>query len=129
MIIYQYLVKLYANCTLVRTYEEQIMSVVTSLRTKWQSTSICFALSWKIGFLAICNDDLLSQYNRVPLESLTPNSLSNYLIHFNSHVIFAIKWYFTSTEQEMFLVFQDIREEPRSITQLVKECLVSGQLI
>jgi len=40
------------------------MSVIISLQTKWQSISICFVLSWKIGFRitfrVICNVDWLS---------------------------------------------------------------------
>jgi len=53
------------------------------------------------------------------------------LSHFNSHIIATVERYLAFSEKRetinYFLVLQDTGEEPRNTTQLVKECLVSGQ--
>jgi len=53
-------------------------------------------------------------------------------LHLSFHVVLAIERYSASTEEDWdiiccFLVFQDIGERPKKITQPVRECLVRGQ--
>ena len=55
------LVKMSATCELLATWKVLIFPSWIFSLTKWQSTSICFVLSWNIGLVAICNTTWLSQ--------------------------------------------------------------------
>ena len=55
------LVNTSASCKLVLTWKVLIMPACIFSLIKWQSTSICFVLSWNTGLAAMCKAALLSQ--------------------------------------------------------------------
>ena len=77
--------------TLVATHPDAIFSLM-----KWQSTSICLVLSWKIGLDAICNVVWLSQTSFIYSYFPNLNSWRSCLNHMSSHVAKAITRYSAS---------------------------------
>ena len=112
-------VKIFVSCMEVWTYLVWMAPFCISSRTKWQSTSICFVRSWKMGLAAMCKAAWLSQYKCVGSECITPRVDNNPFNHFNSQVVVAMDLYSASTEERYtvccFLIFQEIGELPKII--------------
>jgi len=98
---------------------------------KWQSISICFVLSWYMGFEAICKAALLSQCNSIGKSTLAPNSLNKPYNHTNSATVVAMLLYSASAELLdtvcCFFDFQEIRESPYFIPKPVTNFLDNKQ--
>ena len=77
----------------VFTYEVEIKPCWIFSRTKWQSISICFVLSWKTGLDAIWMAAWLSHHNVAGKVTLKLNSVNSCCIHIISHVPWAIALY------------------------------------
>ena len=104
--------------------------VCTFFRTIWQSISICFVPSWKIGLADICNATGLSQYNNTGSDSGTFKSWRMYLSQVNSKQEFVIAWYSTSDDMDTLDCFPDLQEIiefPKNMPNPEIDCLIVRQ--
>lgn len=62
----------------------------------WQSISICFVRSWKVGFVAMCCADWLSQYSCAGEMKGSSISCNIYVSHCNSQTVVASARYSAS---------------------------------
>ena len=92
----------------------------TRSRTKKQSISTCFVLSWKTGLLAICFAASLSQNNGVGPTIVTSSSFNSQRTYIISLTAVAIARYSASAEErdttDCFFDFQDIGAPPNRST-------------
>ena len=100
-------------------------------RTKWQSISICFVLSWNTGLEVMWRAAWLSQYNFIWWTSQNFNYWSC-LIHNNSQVTRAIALYsafaIDQAKTLCFLLFQETIFPPKDTPYPVVDRLSMGWL-
>ena len=104
-------------------------SRLNSSRIKWQSTSICLVCSWKIGFSVIMIAQVLSACNEVGENCVNPSFERSPRSHKISEQAEDIALYSAFVEdretRSCFLHFQEMRELPRYMHQLVVDRRVS----
>lgn len=98
-------------------------------RMKWQSISICFVRSWKIGLFAICIAARLSQYITAGVVQTTWKSIGNCLIQITSLTVAPRALYSASAEEREMVVwhldFQETNNLPMKMQKPVVDFLVS----
>ena len=98
-------------------------------RTRWQSISMCFVISWKTGLAAIWRVVSLSQNSVVGSLLWIPKSRRRAINQINSQVTLAIARYPVSAENRetmlYFLYFHEIKESPRKTQKPLMDLLVS----
>lgn len=96
-----------------RTGSSLIVLSVTSLRIKWQSSSMCFVRLWKMRLVAMWMVALLSQNNKQCEGELTCKSFSSWCNHMISDVLAAKARYSASVEDRdtmlCFFAFHDTK--------------------
>ena len=119
------LVNISASCRLNLTGRTLRNPSTILSRTKWQSISICFVLSWNVGLEAIAVVAWLSHNTVVGIKTFTWRSVISCVIHITD----AKALYSASAEDRetvaCFLDFQEIMESPMKMHNPVIDLLVS----
>lgn len=98
-----------AKSRLIET-QWHILVMIGFFWVKWQSISVCFVRSWKIGLAIIWKATFLSLFNVIAKGQEIPNFRSKRWNQTNPMVVWAISWYSAFVEEwETILFFLDYR--------------------
>lgn len=97
---------------------------------KWQSISLCFVHSWKMGLTTMWRVAWLSQYKGIEVVTGTRKSCKSCLSQTSTLVVVAMTGYYTSAEEwetmVCFLECHKMGECPRKIIYLIVNCTSGG---